>query len=79
MNSENTITSGAARRVYFYRGQNLICFAGARYTGPEDSEIDSNHKVTRVVADKSNPLEVQVTQHLDGARPRTETWSLFES
>lgn len=77
--SENTIVSKKARRVYPYKGANLICFAGARFQSPEDSEIDELHPVNKVEGLASgDSVEVKVTQSLEGQRPRTETWSLFD-
>lgn len=81
-NAQNTdtVTSRKNRRVYPYKGHNLICFAGERYLSPEESAISSEHPVTKVEALEGDaPNTVQVTQRRKGRKGITETWTMLEA
>ncbi|MCR4286199.1 MAG: hypothetical protein NUW00_04870 [Candidatus Kaiserbacteria bacterium] len=76
MNTD-TVTSRKPRRVYPYKGANLICFGGQRYKSPEDSAISAEYPVTKVEANESGSLEIQVTQRLPKRKGVTETWTIL--
>lgn len=77
--STDTVTSRKPRRVYPYKGKNLVCFAGQRYTAPEGSAIQAEHPVTKIEAPEGDaPATIEVTQRLKGKKGVTETWSMMK-
>lgn len=81
-NSDNTTLKTVAyrgpRRVYSYKGANLICFAGQRFTSREGSKILSDFPVTKVEALEEGDLKtVTVTQRRRGRKGITEVWDLL--
>lgn len=76
--NSDTVVSRKNRRVYPYKGANLVCFAGERWESPEGSKIDPNHPVTKVEAPEEGGDSIQVTQRKRGKRGVTETWAIFQ-
>lgn len=78
-NSNDFTVSRKPRRVYPYKGHNLICACGARYQSPENSVIRNDHPVTKVAfpSGEDTPATLQVTQRRKGRKGVTETWVLF--
>jgi hypothetical protein len=75
-----TVTSRKPRRVYPYKGANLICFAGERFESPEGSAICADHPVTKVEALEGGDLaSIEVTQRRRGKKGVTETWYILEA
>ena len=76
----DTVSSRKPRRVYPYKGANLICYAGERFSSPEDSKISADHPVTRVEALEGGDLaSISVTQRRKGKKGVTETWLLLDA
>jgi hypothetical protein len=76
----DTVTSRKPRRVYPYKGQNLVCFAGVRYASPADSAISADFPVTKIEsAEGDAPKTVEVTQRRKGKKGVTETWKRLEA
>lgn len=75
-NANETVTSKKERRVYPYKGANLVCFGGERYQSSEDTAIDAAFPVNKVVGEKG-ANSVEVTQRRPKRKGVTETWSIF--
>ncbi|NIN66046.1 MAG: hypothetical protein GTO63_15400 [Anaerolineae bacterium] len=75
--NSDTVVSRKPRRVYPYKGANLVCFGGERYESPEGSKISADHPVTKVEAPEEGGDTIKVTQRRKGRKGITETWTLF--